>query len=647
MDAALEYISQQLTDVSEGNPDHVVNSDYLKSLVARACRDAKTCFEPLDVLRAVYKQRDFSTHSSKCVSQAIVRFLRADAEVTKHSSNRLTKSLDATCGGPVGSVVLAEGGEVPLGKEETKGDDGSTTTKWTTTIQQTATQRTVPEPVVAKVWTWIKATRELRKVTTPDKALDVISFLCRVKGCSLVWDADALEKELEPVLASALANVHAQHRRRQPQLEGKVGMEVQKKVEYWREANDFASFAFTSDLAADAFLPTACVVVASAGFEGVSKSTVAVLLADEINRRNKRLTQRVAKVSSNIPTRLHPHMIQTSFGAGEIRIKVPLPTGRSASTGSVAGDLATELRVRCGTSIEAFKARLQGAVGAVYQRLNSNSMAPQILLSLNMKICSKTKSHGVHESRVVGTFIGKGGRELNTLEASLQAVVRKHLTPTDVEASNITLHVNEGVVTVTLALAQGAKTSGLKASDKECLMLKKLFASALTTAVRDANSKADGTFVVRPVRRFRSSRGKFSASHTSHLEAFSFDYVAGKKYARASRYAEGKKNARAHKNHKKIQGLRVKSTTGHKFSGVIHDLDEQPRSAHSKADDRKARRKHRADLKREGKEAREAKKNNSAKRSAAKARLNVRRIKHYDHSADFAADQRMGLKGGW
>ena len=66
----------------------------------------------------------------------------------------------------------------------------------------------MPDAVVAKAWTWIKTTRELKKVGSLAAACNAIAFLCRCRGYGLIW-GDEVELELEATLKEALADVKA------------------------------------------------------------------------------------------------------------------------------------------------------------------------------------------------------------------------------------------------------------------------------------------------------------------------------------------------------------------------------------------------------------------------------------------------------
>jgi len=487
MEVALSYLTQKLIRFDDVKFD----SSTCKGLAGRAAREATVFFEPLLVLRKVSTQPEFSNLGHKFCSVPVLTFLKE------------TKAGDALA--PTASSLC-----VPVPVEETKGgDDERERDEAQAMPPATTANPTVPDAVAAKVWAWIKTTRELKKVRTLAAACNAIAFLCRCRGYGLVW-GDEVEAELEATLKEALADVNAARGKQTAVADATwVGCGLED---------------------------SRCARVVVTGFDD-DPNSLKVMLEDELTWQYDRRAEpnpieqvRVSRSSS------------TSFDVTAVlRASMAFSVDKTSSEADLARALTNALRDRAGAGsspLATLQARLQAAVEAL-RLLHSTSY------KFTEVLCPTDATRGVYGTKIIGCFIGKGGANIKKLKADL-AILHPQV---DVSLCG-------GVVTVTVGSTPEKLEPKLKAD------LHKL----LNRAVAVAKTKGVNPCAKYRERRFRST---VRLPHLIQL-ASPFDYAWGKKTARMQRYNCERKVRKAYTSPRfkgVVQDFDMDSKTHTEFEG--------------------------------------------------------------------------------
>lgn len=429
---------------------------------------------------------------------------------------------------------------------------------WLENEKASARPLSIPDAVAAKAWSWTVATRELRKVNTVEGALNALSFLSvNVKGYGLVW-GEEMEAEVLAVVLPALEHVLLSAR---PVADPVV-----------------AAAAAPEDMAATikGFMTPpgrrpddvcAQLEVGAEHFQNLSPAALERLLAAELERTCKRGDVLVS-VHKTKPSALGMPGVSVKALLPQERPNTPASTDAPSTTAKL---LVDELRSRRVTSNphQQLQERLECAVASV--RVSLENSSEYVLACVSEAICAPSSCRTVYGSKLIGQFIGKGGREVNALRSKLKALVAKHFE--DAADCNVELSVVDGTATVQVTVPRVLHHSE---GGKESAALVGAIASSLKLA--KAKIESANVMFARTVRRRPSRIPHLVQLRGEGVGAPMHDYVWGKKVAREARYNRERKRTAARDwcgrrdMFRSSNRRRIK-----KFSGVVQDLDADTR----------------------------------------------------------------------
>mmetsp|Transcript_19828 Transcript_19828/g.35884 ORF Transcript_19828/g.35884 Transcript_19828/m.35884 type:complete len:570 (-) Transcript_19828:131-1840(-) len=377
----------------------------------------------------------------------------------------------------------------------------------------------VPDAIVEKVWNWIKTTRELKKSSSIGAACNAVAFICCAKGHGMLW-GDEAEAELESILKEGIESVqHDDDARRHA---------ASSPQDTWSKHCLKAS-------------------------ESVIRARIELEKAAELNDISLQSLENMLSVQLAYPYKLRkesdPVRVQVTKHAYKPALVITVVTSAVATAfaHSLYAGRKTTSAAGAGTEglVEALQSRLEAAVESLRLRL-SFERKTRFAVSEALLAQTDESARAVHNRRVIGTFIGKGGTNIAKLQAKLDSVAGPTL---------VTL-ADDGCITVSIDNIAG--TVDTKAKETLRRLLKEEI-SATKAKVHHGGGH------------FHRSRRYRPAVRPPHLISLKdpFDYAWGKKTARMQRY----NCARKSRTVPKVDKTSTKIGRIHTFCGVVQDLD--------------------------------------------------------------------------